>query len=186
MRHNINHQTCQPDTCHAHLTEAGADAVVAASLAGDLVPVLQTLPGHGTINALHQASLRAGMDLRCAEPDVVDCSGARLPMLVDGRDGFYRPATLAEGMQSLAVGEEHILVIEQLDRADGTFTEHVRQTLEEQGTRGVVVLADDPGPVVAALGERTVLVEAEQMRTADQVLAGCQDPTPGFEQDTRP
>lgn len=172
MSHNIDHQNCQPDTCHAHLTEAGADAVVAASLAGDVVPVLQTLPGHGTINALHQASLRAGMDLRCAEPDVVDCSGARLPMLVDGRDGFYRPATLPDGMRSLAVGEEHILVIEQLDRADGTFAEHVRQTLQEQGTRGVVVLVRDPEPVVAALGERTVLVEAEQMRTADQILAG--------------
>lgn len=185
MNHNIDHQSCQPDTCPARLMEAGADAVVATSLAGDVVPVLQTLPGHDTIHALHQASLRAGVDLRCAEPDVVNSSGAGLPMLVHGRDGFYRPATLAEGMQSLAVGEEHILVIEQLDRADGTFAEHVRQTLEEQGTRGVVVLADDPEPVVAALGERTVLVEAEQMRTADQVLAGRQAPTPGFEQDTR-
>ena len=50
----------------------------------------------------------------------------------------------------------------------------------------MVVLADDPEPVMAVLGERTVLVEAEQMRTADQVLAGRQAPTPGFEQDTRP
>lgn len=172
MNHSVNHQNCQPDIYPAHLTETGADAVVAASLAGDVVPVLQTLPGDGTAQALRRASLRAGMSLRWAGPNILDPSCIGLPMLAAGRDGIHRPATLAGAMRSLAVGEEHILLINELDRVNGAFAEHVRQTLQEKGTRGLVVLIHSLEPVMSILRERTLLVEAEQMHTVDQILAG--------------